>query len=77
MKKKKKTDTVYNLTFCKEPYKFLYNTIGDNLLDYLHNRPTVELQKTDEDVRINLLFFLNFQNKYNSQEIIDAYDYFM
>ena len=41
--------------------RFRYNTVGDNLLDYLHNCPAVELQKIDENMRINGLFSSTFK----------------
>ena len=35
----------------------LYNTVGDSLLEYLHNCPIVEQEKIDEDLRLNAFKF--------------------
>ena len=35
----------------------LYNTVGDNLLEYLHNCIIVEQEKIDEDLRLNAFKF--------------------
>ena len=69
------TDTIQNFKIVKELYMSLYNTIGDNLLEYLHNCPYLEQEKIDEDLRINAFEFLTFQNNYNSEELFSIYDF--
>ena len=66
------TDTFQNL---KELCMSLYKTVGDNLLEYLHNCPILKQEKIDEALRLNAFNFLNFQNNYNSKEIINTCDF--
>ena len=70
------TDTTKNFKIVKELYMSLYNTVGDNLLEYLHKRPILDQEKIDEDLRLNAFEFLNFQNNYISKELHNTYDFF-
>ena len=54
------TDAIQNFKKVKELYMCLYNTVVDNLLEYLHNCPILEQEKIDEDLRLNVFKFLDF-----------------
>ena len=75
-KNKTITDTIQNINLCKQLYMSVYNTIGDNLPEYIINFPILNHEKIDEDMRINAFYFITNQNKYNSNEIINTCDYF-
>ena len=42
----------------------------------MHNCPILKQEKIDEDLRLNAFEFLNFQNNYNSKELLNTYDFF-
>ena len=65
-----------NLSNCKHLHNTLYNVVADNLHEFLAYCPMTKRDTMDNDMRINGLSFLDFQNQYNSKEIIRAYDYF-
>ena len=70
------TDIIQNFKIVIELYMYLQNTIGEFLIEYLHNCPISKQEKIDEDLRLNTFEFLNFQNNYNSKELLNTYDFF-
>ena len=48
----------------------LYNTVGDNLLGYLHNCPILEQEIFDEDLRLN-----DFETSYVFKTVIMVKNY--
>ena len=69
-------DKIQNFEIIKELYMSLYNVVRDNLLEYSRNCPIFEQEKIDEDLRLNAFEFLNFQNNYNSKELLNTYEFF-
>ena len=61
---------------CKALYNVTYISIASNLHEYLRNIPKIELEKIDEDFRLNAFCFIDFENEYNTKEIIDYFNYF-
>ena len=69
-------DKIQNFKIIKELYMSLHNAVGDYLLEYPRNCPIFEQEKIDEDLRLNAFEFLNFQNNYNSKELLNTYEFF-
>ena len=57
------TDAVQNFKTVKKLYVCQYNTVGDNLLEYLHNCPILAQEKIDEDLRLNAFQFIKASPK--------------
>ena len=68
-------NSVENLTTCKSLYTNFYNQIAINLAKVIQNLPPNELDEIDRDLELNY-FFIDFDNKNNQEEIMNAYSYF-
>ena len=51
------TDTIQNFKIVKELHMSLYNTVGDNLLEYLHNCSILEQEKIYKNFKLNAFKF--------------------
>ena len=69
-------NTTENLVLCKAVYNVTYISIASNQHEYLENIPKIDLGRIYEDLRLNGFYFIDFENEYNTKEIMDSFNYF-
>ena len=70
------SNSINNLTICKEYYANVCANVGKNFHKYLRNIPEYFLQNIKDNLILNLYSFIDLKDEYNTKEVMNVFDRF-